>query len=325
MSKKMFAISVALLTIFAASVFAGGQQASGGSQAAAQKKITIGLSEPNVAWPYISAFVREFEGLMKDRTDADYIVYSADGSIEKQINDINDLIVQEVDVILVCSLDGEAVIPALRRAYEAKIPVLAVSNEPGQDGQQYIVGYSGPDDYQQGYIAAEIMMQALGGKKTANIIRIDGTAGQSTTALRAEGFDDYLKEKGFTGVKILDSQPCDWDAVKEKAAMQAFINKYGSQIDGVFQENLGSAAAEAVRDAGLKIPVVCTALEKSTYQAIKDGYMYGTIQQSPYLDAKQAIDHAYDIVAGKSLPQRRNIIPMPIVTAANVNDVTPDF
>ena len=90
-----------------------------------------------------------------------------------------------MDVLLVTSLDGNAVIPALKKAKDAGIPILAVSNEPAEPGQALLTGYSGPDDYVQGVIAAELLNDALGGQ--GNIAIIEGSPGQSTTLLRTEG------------------------------------------------------------------------------------------------------------------------------------------
>lgn len=289
---------------------------------AADKPIVIGLSQPSLGWPYIAAFVKEFEPLVAATPGVEAIILSADGSIEKQINDINDLIVQQVDVLLVCSLDGEAVIPALAQAHEAGIPVLAVSNEPGAGGKQYLKGYSGPDDYEQGCIAARIMVDAIGTE--GNIVMIEGSAGQSTTLLRAQGWNDTMAEIAPDMV-LLASQPCDWDAAKEKAAMQAFITKYGDEIDGVFAQGSGAAVGEVVRDAGLEIPVICTGCKTDTLEAIREGHVYGTMQQSPYIDASQAIELAMKIAKGEDLPSDRVIIPMPIVTSENCWDVEADF
>jgi ribose transport system substrate-binding protein len=284
--------------------------------------VVIGLSVPSLGWPYIAAIVREYERIAAEHENIRLIVLSADGSIEKQNNDINDLVVQDVDIILVCSLDGEAVIPALAMAHGAGTPILAVSNMPGEAGWQYLAGYSGPDDYVQGQIAAELMVEAIGTE--GNIIMIEGTAGQSTTLLRAEGWRDRTAEIA-PGMKVIDSQPCDWDPVKEKAAMQAFLTKYGDAIDGVFAQGSGVAVAQTIADAGYDIPVVCTGFRNTTKQAIEDGILYGTMQQSPVIDATQGVELALKIVAGEELPAFRNIIPMPIVTAENAFELEADY
>lgn len=298
-------------------------EANAGKDKAEKKdKITIGLSEPDLGWPYIAAFVEEFNSLIEEDDKIEAIVLSADGDIEKQVSDISDLTVQEVDIILVCSLDGEAVIPALAQASSSEIPLLAVSNEPGKDGQQYLEGYSGPDDYVQGEIAAEIMKEAIGTE--GKIVMIEGTAGQSTTQLRGEGLKDKLAEIA-PGIEVIDAQPCDWDASKEKSATSAFLTKYGSEIKGIFAQGGGDAVAEAVQTSPYDIPVVCTGCNQITLDGIREGRIYGTMQQSPYLDAKQAIDLAKKIVNGEKLEEFRNIISMPIVTAENCKDVEADF
>jgi ribose transport system substrate-binding protein len=295
-------------------------------EAPVASEIVIGLSEPDLGWPYIAAFVRELEAAVSQTENVKLITLSANGSIEKQTNDINDLIVQGVDIILVCSLDGQAVIPAIKAAYDAGIPVLAVSNEPGEEGKQYLAAYSGPDDYVQGQIAAEIMVEALTalGKTKGNIIIIEGTAGQSTTQLRADGFSNKLAEIA-PEVKVIDQQPCDWDSALEKTATQAFITKYGDTIDGIFAEGNGNAVGEAVAEANMSIPIVATGLSQANYDGINNGTVYGTMAQSPHIDAYQALELALKIVNGETLDQKRYIIPMPVVTKQNINEFQPDF
>ena len=118
------------------------------------------------------------------------------GIFQKQANDIDDLIVQQVDILLVCSLDGTAIVPSLAKAKAAGIPILAVSNEPNEEGQALLEGFSGPDDKEQGRIAARIMAEALGNK--GNIVIVEGTPGQSTTLLRSDGFREELKKLHLT-------------------------------------------------------------------------------------------------------------------------------
>ena len=286
--------------------------------AAEDKNLVIAYSAPNAGWPYIAAWISAFEVAAAADPDVDVIVLSAEGDVAQQAADFDTLIAQGVDVILVCSLDGDAIVPSLKAASEAGIPVLAVSNEPSEDGQQYIVGYSGPDDYVQGKIAADLMAKALDNK--GNIVIIEGTPGQSTTNLRNQGFMDQMEEKGYD-FTILAQQTANWDPVQAKAVMEDFITAYGDQIDGVFSQddNTAAAAGEVVRDAGLEIAIVGTGGSKNGTQAIRDGLIYGTMDQSPTTDAEQALKFAKMIANGEELPERRNIIPMPEITAENAD------
>jgi ribose transport system substrate-binding protein len=292
--------------------------ASGSLQA--DDKVSIGLSQPNLGWPYIAAFTKALEAEAAQHPNVEVVVLSAEGDIAKQANDFDTLIAKAVDVILVCSLDGNAIVPSIMAAHEAGIPVLAVSNEPAEAANPFFVGYSGPDDYVQGVIAAELMHEALEGG--GNVVVVEGTPGQSTTAARNKGFDDGLAQLN-SKIQVLARQPANWDPVRAKAVTEDFLTAYGDQINGIFShdDNTAAAVGEVVRDAGKmgKIAVVGTGGSKNGIRAIREGLVYGTMDQSPSMDAKQGLQFALDIVAGKDLPERRNIIPMPKITKANAD------
>jgi len=281
--------------------------------------VVIGLSQPNLGWPYIAAYTKAYQAAAAKENNVDVIVMSGEGDIAKQSRDMDSLIAKKVDIILVCSLDGNAVVPSIKAAHDANIPVLAVSNEPAASASAMLAGYSGPDDYVQGRIAAELMNDALGGK--GNVAIIEGTPGQSTTAARNKGFEDRLAELK-SEIKILGKQTANWDPVQAKTVTEDFLTTYGDKLNGLFSQddNTAAAAAEVLRAAG-KIPavkIVGTGGSKNGVNAIRSGLVYGTMDQSPTTDAQQGLKLALQIVAGKPLAEKRNIIPMPKITAANV-------
>ena len=291
---------------------------AGGSSA--QDKIVIGHSQPNLGWPYIAAFTRALEAAVAEHANVELVTRSADGDIAKQANDIDSLIAAPVDFLLVTSLDGNAVIPSLMAASDAGIPILAVSNEPAEPGQALLVAYSGPDDYVQGVIAAELMHEALGGE--GNVVIIEGTPGQSTTAARNKGFDDGLAQLN-SNIKVLARQTANWNPVNAKAVTEDFVTQFGDQIDGLFSQddNTAASAAEVLVAAGMNdVKVVGTGGSINGVAAIRNGLVYGTMDQSPTTDAQQALRIALDYLDGKEPAERRVIIPMPKITAANVSE-----
>lgn len=288
--------------------------------AAAQDSIKIGHSQPNLGWPYIAAFTRALEAAVAKHANVELVTRSADGDIAKQANDIDSLIAVPVDFLLVTSLDGNAVIPSLMAASDAGIPILAVSNEPAEPGQALLVAYSGPDDYVQGVIAADLMHEALGGE--GNVVIIEGTPGQSTTAARNKGFDDGLAELG-SNIKVLARQTANWNPVNAKSVTEDFITQFGDKIDGLFSQddNTAASAAEVLVAAGMTdVKVVGTGGSINGVEAIRNGLVYGTMDQSPTTDAQQALQIALDYLNGKKPDERRVIIPMPKITAANVSE-----
>ena len=302
-----------------AAMAAGVACVAGSLPSAARDRIVIGLSQPNLGWPYIAAYTRAFQAAAARHANVSVVVTSADGDIAKQSRDMDSLISRKVDVILVCSLDGNAIFPSVRAAKDAGIPVLAISNEPAGAAAALIAGYAGPDDRLQGELAAELMHDALGGK--GNIVVIEGTPGQSTTLARRKGFEERLKTLG-SAIKVIARQSANWDPVKAKAIMEDFLTAHGNRINGLFSQddNTAAAAAETVKAAGKlsSIKIVGTGGSKNGIAAIRSGLVHGTVDQSPTADSELGLALALDLANGKAPANKRNIIPMPKITAANV-------
>lgn len=301
----------------AAAVSAAVAIAAGG--AVGQERLVIGHSQPNLGWPYIAAVTKALEAEAKAR-GVELVTLSANGDIAKQASDIATLVNRRVKVLLVTSLDGNAVVPALRGAKGAGIPILAVSNEPSEAGKNLLAGFSGPDDYVQGRIAAELLHDALGGKGGIGVI--EGSPGQSTTVLRTRGLKDRLAELK-SGITVIGAQTADWNPVRAKDVAQAFLTAHGGKLTGLFaqDDNSAAAAAEVFKAQGrADIKVVGTGGTKNGLAAIRSGLMHGTMDQSPATDARQALVLAIAIARGQMPKEKRNIIPMPKITAANVGE-----
>ena len=162
------------------------------------------------------------------------------------------------------------------------------------------------------------MNDALGGK--GDVAIIEGTPGQSTTALRTQGFQDKLAELK-SEIKIVAQQTANWDPVQAKAVAEDFLTAHGDTLAGIFSQDDNTAAAvgEVVKAAGKDIKIVGTGGSKNGVLAIRSGLIYGTMDQSPTADAKQGLALALDIVAGKMPAEKRTIIPMPKITAENAD------
>jgi ribose transport system substrate-binding protein len=169
----------------------------------------------------------------------------------------------------------------------------------------------------QGVLAAELMHEALAG--AGGIVVIEGMPGQSTTRARSKGFNDRLGQLG-SRIRILANQTAQWDPVRARAVTENFITAHGGRIDGLFShdDNTAAAAAETLRGRGSKARVIGVGGSINGITAVRNGLLYGTIEQSPSRDAQQALALALELAAGKPPRNARNIIPMPKITARNV-------
>lgn len=270
---------------------------------------------------YVATYLDTFNAYTKE-LGVKAIVLDAQVDPAKQSDQVQDLIAQQVDVMIVWPVNSKAIVPALRRAHDAGIPVIVTNSQADPSGAEYFKAYSGPNNITQANAAAEMMVEALGGK--GNVVMIGGLPGYSVAQERDQGFLDVISK--HPEIKVLDSQPADWSREKAQSVMEGFIVKYGDQIDGVYSadSDMGIGALSAVKAAVAegKIPAGkikftdCT-LFATAYDAIKAGDYYGSVLQSPVVDAKTAIQSAIQVLQGVELP-KAVYFESPSITQKNI-------
>jgi ribose transport system substrate-binding protein len=312
-------VSVISILVIATLSFAsgkGGEVVEGGEPWEGKK---IGCSVPNTAWPWISVFCNTLEETAK-KYGMETIIVSAESDEVKQINDMGDLIVKKVDFIDIIPIGPTAVVTPTKKAYEAGIPVLFSQDIPDEEALKHSVGYSGKDDWETARIAAREMAKKLNNK--GKIVMLQGFPGQPAEIARTEGFEEELA-KIAPDIKIVDKQPYDWDPAKAQAITEDFLTKY-PDIDGMWihDDNAAAAAGQIVKQHGYKkgeIIIIGTGGSKNGISAIKEGIIYGTVDQSPVTAAELDVELIVKYFKEGELP-KWNHCPLPFYTAENVGD-----
>ncbi|WP_298922369.1 sugar ABC transporter substrate-binding protein [uncultured Roseobacter sp.] len=294
--------------------------------AAVAETMTIGITQNNVGvdsyqTTYEKAFIEAAE--TNDKVEA--VVLDAGGDVARQIAQVEDLIQQEVDAIIIWPTNGEAVIPAVRKAHKAGIPVIVTNSNIAEPGFPFVASFSGPDNITQGSRSAEIMcdkFKAMGIENEARVVQISGQPGYTTAIERQKGFDDRLPEV-CPNVTLVETQPGDWNREKSQKVMEAFLVKY-DDIDGVYSgdDNMGVGALNAAKAAGREGIIFVGATNFAVgYEAMERGEYWGSIYQSPVDDAKAALKTAIETLEGKELPFL-NYFDTPKITQDNQSDFT---
>jgi ribose transport system substrate-binding protein len=285
----------------------------------AAETIRVGITQNNVGVDsYQTTYEQAFIAAANANPDVEAIVLDAGGDVARQIAQIQDLIQQRVDVIIIWPTNGKAVVPAVRQAHQEGIPVVITNSNIAEEGQQFIASFSGPDNIKQGAYAAEIMCDKLGGE--GQIVQISGQPGYTTAIERQKGFEDRLAEV-CPDVKILETQPGDWNREKAQRVMENFLTKY-DQIDGVYSgdDNMGVGALNAAKAAGRNDIVFVGATNFAVgYEAMERGEYWGSIYQSPVDDAKNALATAIAVAKGEEVPHL-NYFDTPKITQDNMSE-----
>lgn len=247
-------------------------------------------------------------------------VMDPQGDPSKQFSQIQDLVSQQVDAIVVWPTSEVAVVPAIRQAYNAGIPVIISNSHIAESARQFTAGFTGPDDCGQARKAGEQMVEALDG--AGDIVMVLGTPGYATAIIRERCFMEVIEQ--HPEIKVLEKQPANWNREKAQSVMEAFLTKYGEQIDGVYAQDdgMGLGVLNAIRAEGYEkgaIKLVTANMFREGYTAIQEGWEYGSVSQSPIEDAKLAIQTAIRVVEGEEVP-RIQFIPTPKVNASNIDE-----
>jgi ribose transport system substrate-binding protein len=286
---------------------------------------TIGITQNNVGVDsYQTTYERAFMDAAAANPNVETVVLDAGGDVARQIAQMEQLIQQQVDAIIIWPTNGEAVIPAVRQAFQADIPVIVTNSNIAEQGFDFIASFSGPDNVTQGARSAEIMcdrFKALGIENEARIVEITGQPGYTTAIERSDGFTERLPEV-CPNVTLVESQPGDWNREKAQQVMEAFLVKY-DDIDGVYSgdDNMGVGALNAARAAGRVEDITFVGATNFAvgYDAMAAGEYWGSIYQSPVDDAEAALQTAIDDLNGEDVPFL-NYFDTPKITQDNMDE-----
>jgi ABC-type sugar transport system substrate-binding protein len=219
---------------------------------------------------------------------------------ENQISAMRSCIQQEVDVIGLPPVVEDGWEAVLQEAADAGIPVIIVDRSVTADKSLY-ASHIGSDMVVEGQRSADEMNKLLpdGGK----VVELSGTTGSGAAVGRAEGFRMNLNDN----IEIIDSQTGNFTTAEGKPVMEAFLSKYGDEIDGAFihNDNMAIGAVEAMKAAGLSpgdIVIVSVDGTRGGFQLMIDGWVQADVECNPLL-GPQVYEMALRLMNGQSIEE----------------------
>ncbi|CAD6560246.1 sugar ABC transporter substrate-binding protein [Paraburkholderia sabiae] len=245
-----------------------------------------------------------------------------------QAAQVDQAIAQKPAAILLWAIDGTALLPSMHKIKSAGIPLLLTEVLPDQKYDTLWLQYTGGNNEEEGRAAARLMVEGFKAKglgSSGSIIELTGYVGQAQVIARDKGFREELA-KLAPGIKIVGSQPGNWDQGTAATAAAGLFTKFGKDIKGVFaqEDAMAAGAVVAAERAGLdpsRLSIVGLGCEPIGVGLLKSGKLYGTILQSPMDVARYSVDSAAEMLGGKKLDKIR-YVPSPSVTAKDNVDGT---
>ena len=318
MSRKMFKVLSVFLVVglLALSMIGCGQQDKENQPDKEQdggkdEQLQIALIPKTLNNPF---FISMEEGAQAaaDTLGVDLMVQAAEREIdvEKQMQIMENMITKKVDAILISPSGSKEIVPAIKKANEAGIPVLIldtkVDAEAAKAEDVTTATFIGSDNYNGGQIAAEYMIEKLNGN--GQIAVIEGIAGHETSDARIGGFVDKIKEKA-PDIEIAAQQTAQWERDKGYDVFQNMLTA-NPDIKGLFAASdlMALGAVEAIAQAGKtgEIAVIGFDATDDAKTAIQEGSMDGSVAQYASEMGRLGVEKAVELLNGQSI---ENYIP----------------
>jgi len=306
-TKKRMVFLLAILMV-PAILFAGGQ-----SEPVGKKKIVIGLSMS--AHTQFLTNVSTAAQRQADRMDdVQLIVVNANNDVLKQINDVETLLVQGVDAIILNPLDKVGLGGIVDTVKKAGIPMVQVNTYTTNDAYDV---YVGSNEEAAGEIQGKWALENIGEK--GNIVILYGVMGHSGQLGRFAGLKSELLDK-YPGWKILADQTGDWKRDEGLRITEDWIQRF-KKIDVIAAQNdeMAMGALQAVREAGLNIPVLGVDATPDAINSVLKGELALTVFQDYEGQGSQSVKIAAGLVKGEKY-DKLAIIPYVEVNQGNAEE-----
>ena len=116
---------------------------------------------------------------------------AAESNIADEVNMVENAINRHVAGIVLAPSDPDALIPAVKKAWEAHIPVVIVDSVLGDAGKPYYQSFLTTDNKKAGELCAQEMIAKVG--TTGKIAVMSYVPGAGSEIGRVGGFTDYIK------------------------------------------------------------------------------------------------------------------------------------
>lgn len=296
MRKFLALAAVAAVSVTGLAACSGSDSSGDASPGAADSEITIGLALANQQADFFNQ-IRDAVVAAGEEAGVEVVVADAGGDADRQVNQIQDFITQDVDAIIYIPAGATAAAVPVRNAKAAGIPVVCVDRTPeGEPGDTFIA----TDSESSAEVLAEWVVEQTGGEGNLGVIQ--GQIGTTPEIARDTGFKRGLEGSNIVEVARQASEGWHQD---EGFDIATDMLQAHPEIDIFFgrADALAMGAAQAARNAGRDdILIVGFDGDVAGLEAVRDGVIAATITQQTQFMGRLALESAMKIIDGETVP-----------------------
>ena len=301
-----------LKTVVAAAMAAVAMAAS-----AADKEIAVIVKTANSDfWQNVKKGANAAVGELKGYTST-FQGAASDTDLAGQVALVENAVNRKVAAIVLAPSDPDALVPAMKKAWEAKIPVIVIDSAAGKGAENYHQSYLATDNKKAGELCAKALIDKIG--TTGKIAVMSYTAGSGSEVERVGGFKKYIEAHSklqIVGTFYSNSQM--GTALNQTTDVLAAH----PDLKGLFGANeptaIGMGRALVQSGKAGKVAAIGFDGNADLQGFIKDGTLEAIAVQSAYQMGFLGVKTAVELASGKKVPKFRDTGVL-MVTKKNID------
>lgn len=241
----------------------------------------------------------------------------AGGNANLQLDQVNKMVDDKAAAIVVIAQNGDSIVPAVKRANEAGIPVIATNRDINGGVFTNVIN----NERQAGELQADYMAAHL--PQNAKVVYIKGDMTISAAVNRYEGFKEAIKAKRPDVEIIASNSTGDWSEAQGIRELSLWLGMY-PQIDGVAAANdyMAMGAIKAMKAAGrFNESVIVCGVDSidDALASIAAGELKMTVKQDASKIVETIMGLLQQIKQGQSPEKGDVLVPMIAITKDNLS------
>jgi len=245
--------------------------------------------------------------------------------VERQYQIIENLIQQGVDAILLAPSGSKELVPAIRKANDAGIPVLLldtrIDEAAARSVDARVLTYIGSDNFEGGAVAGRYLAAKLGGEGAVAVI--EGISGHETADQRRLGFLEGIA--AFPGIRVVASQTANWERALAYDVAENLMQAH-PELDAIFAANdemaLGALEAADAAHRLEQMSIIGFDAIPDALDNIRSGRLSGSVAQFPGEMGRLGVLHAAALLRDGQQPPGEVLTRVELIDLGNIDTFT---
>lgn len=284
---------------------------------AADKEIAVIVKTANSDfWQNVKKGANAAVGELKGYTSS-FQGAASDTDLAGQVALVENAVNRKVAAIVLAPSDPDALVPAMKKAWEARIPVIVIDSAAGKGAENYHQSYLATDNKKAGELCAKALIDKIG--TTGKIAVMSYTAGSGSEVERVGGFKKYIEANSklqIVGTFYSNSQM--GTALNQTTDVLAAH----PDLKGLFGANeptaIGMGRALVQSGKAGKVAAIGFDGNADLQGFVKDGTLEAIAVQSAYQMGFLGVKTAAELISGKKVPKFRDTGVL-MVTKKNID------